>query len=294
VPNITAPSAFVTTADPGADPATVETQVTKPIEDAIATLQNIQTLTSTSSQGLSVVTVNFTGNVNADLVTVDVQRAVSSVQGALPAAANQPAVAKKDTNSALPILRVVLSGPQPLQQVEDTAENRVRRAFESVNGVGGVTLSGGPTRELWVKVDPNRLQAVGLGLNTVQQALQMNHLSQPAGSLVEGGSDVNVRLNSLASTPQQLGNIVVAEQAGGVAGSGQTISAPVSVKDVATISYTHAVTTQIDPLQRRTGRDPRRHQADQCQHHQRLPGHPQTDRRRAADAAVRHAPRRRD
>jgi len=75
VPNITQASAIVSTTDPGADPATIETQITRPIEDAIATVQNVKTLTSSSSQGLSVVTVGFATNVNADLVTIDVERA---------------------------------------------------------------------------------------------------------------------------------------------------------------------------------------------------------------------------
>ena len=152
VPNITQPAAVVTTTDPGADPATVETQVTRPIEDALFSLQNIKSLTSTSSQSLSVVMVNFTTNVNTDLITVDVERAVNSVRTTLPSTATQPSVAKLDTNSALPILKVVLYGPQPLDQIETVAEDQVQRTFQSVGGVGSVGLSGGPTREIWVTV----------------------------------------------------------------------------------------------------------------------------------------------
>ena len=242
VPNITQPAAVVSTTDPGADPATVETQITRPIEDAIATVQNIKTLTSTSSQGLSVVAVGFTNNVNADLVTIDVERAVNAVRGTLPTTASQPAIGKLDTNSALPILKVVLSGPQPLNQIEAVAENQVQRAFQGVDGVGSVSLSGGPTREIWIEVHPVRLQAYGLGLDTLRQAIQANQLSQPAGSLREAGSDVNVRLSSLARDPQQLGNIVVAELPT-MAGA---LTAPVHLSDVATISDTHAATTSID------------------------------------------------
>ena len=242
VPNITQASAIVSTTDPGADPASVETQITRPIEDAIATVHNVKTLTSSSSQGLSVVTVGFTTNVNADLVTIDVERAINRVRGTLPSTANQPAIGKLDTNSALPVLKVVLSGPQPLNQIEAAAENQVQRAFQSIDGVGSVCLSGGPTREIWVEAHPVRLQAYGLGIDTLQHALQTNHLSQPAGSILEAGSNVNVRLNSLTSDPQQLGNIVVAE----IPTGSQTITAPVHLKDVATIADTQATTTSID------------------------------------------------
>jgi HAE1 family hydrophobic/amphiphilic exporter-1 len=130
VPNITQASAIVSTTDPGADPATIETQITRPIEDAIATVRNVKTLTSSSSQGLSVVTVGFTTTVNADLVTIDVERAINTVRGTLPSTATQPAIGKLDTNSALPILKVVLSGPQPLNQIEAAAENQVQRTFQ--------------------------------------------------------------------------------------------------------------------------------------------------------------------
>jgi hydrophobic/amphiphilic exporter-1 (mainly G- bacteria), HAE1 family len=242
VPNITQPAAIVTTTDPGADPATVETQVTRPIEDALASLQNIKSLTSTSSQGLSVVTVNFTANVNTDLITVDVERVINSIRTTLPITATSPSIAKLDTNSALPILKVVLYGPQPLDQIEGVAEDQVQRALQSVEGVGAVGLSGGPTREIWVQVHLIALQSFGLGLNTVQQALHVNQLSQPAGSLVDSGSDVNIRLNSLANDPQQLGNIVVAE----IPGSSQSVASPIHLKDVATIVDTHAPTTSID------------------------------------------------
>jgi HAE1 family hydrophobic/amphiphilic exporter-1 len=180
VPNITQPAAIVITTDPGADPATIETQVTRPIEDALASLQNIKSLTSTSSQGLSLVNVNFTAGVNTDLISVDVDQALNSVRGTLPATATQPAVAKLNTNSALPILKVVLYGPQPLDEIEAVAENQVQRAFQSVEGVGAVGLSGGPMREIRVQVNLTALQSYGLGLNTVQQALQSNQLSQPA------------------------------------------------------------------------------------------------------------------
>ncbi len=246
VPNITQPAAIVTTTDPGADPATVETQVTRPIEDALAGLQNIKTLTSTSAQGLSIVNVGFTSNVNTDLVTVEVTRAVNAVRGQLPAAASQPGVAKLDTNSALPILKVALWGAQSLDQLEPVAENQVQRAFQSVDGVGSVSLSGGSTREIWVEVDPFRLRAYGLGLNTLQQALQLNHLSQPAGSLVEAGANVNVRLNSLATDPPRLGNIVVAELPGPTGTGGKSNQVPVHLRDAATISDTHATMTAID------------------------------------------------
>src|SRR5579862_3348731 len=87
-PDVSFPDVIVTTVDAGADPATIETQVTKPIEDAVATLPNIDTMTSTSSEGVSQVNIQFTTAANANLVSVDVERAVNSVRSQLPSDAD--------------------------------------------------------------------------------------------------------------------------------------------------------------------------------------------------------------
>ncbi|HLH74379.1 MAG TPA: efflux RND transporter permease subunit, partial [Chloroflexota bacterium] len=101
-PEVSFPNVVVTTVDAGADPATIETQVTKPIEDAVAGLQNIDTITSVSSEGLSQVNVQFTTAANPNLVSVDVERAVNSVRSKLPADAEAPSIFKLDLG-AIPV-----------------------------------------------------------------------------------------------------------------------------------------------------------------------------------------------
>jgi hydrophobic/amphiphilic exporter-1 (mainly G- bacteria), HAE1 family len=234
VPNITFPDVVVTTTVPGANPDTIETQVTKPIEDAVAGLQNVDTITSTSTQALSTVTVQFTTSANTDLVSVDVERAVSSVRSKLPVAANAPSVTKLDT-SEFPVITVALSGPQSLDQIDDIAENQIQRALEVAPGVASVSVAGGPTREIWVKADLNALRVRGLGMSSLQLALQNAQLQQPAGTLVSNSRDASVVLDGLVSDPRQLGSIVVA----------QTSSGPVYVRDVAAIDDTHARTASI-------------------------------------------------
>ncbi|HLY64343.1 MAG TPA: efflux RND transporter permease subunit, partial [Chloroflexota bacterium] len=227
VPNISFPGVIITTTDFGADPATIETQITKPIEDAVSTLANIDQMVSTSNEGVSTINVQFTTAANADLAPVDVERIVNSVRSQLPSQADPPSIATFDT-SQIPVLVITLSGPQPLDQIQQVATDRVQRAFEAVKGVASVQVAGGPIREVHVKVDPNKLQARGLGLDSVQQALQSEQIELPAGSLISAGKDVNVRFTGLVKTPAQLGQIIVAQQATG----------PVYIRDVATIDDT--------------------------------------------------------
>jgi hydrophobic/amphiphilic exporter-1 (mainly G- bacteria), HAE1 family len=208
VPNVSFPLVLVTTTDAGADPATVETQITKPIEDAVAGLPNIDTITSTSSDGISSVQVQFTTAANNALAPVDVERVVNSVRNKLPADADPPSILKPDI-AAFPVIYVAVSGPQTLDQINQVATDQIERAFEAVPGVQAVTVSGGQDREIHVKVDPRKLEGYGIGLNAVQLALQSEQLQIPAGQLTADGKNVNVRLNGLVSQPNQLQQIVV-------------------------------------------------------------------------------------
>jgi len=110
---------------------------------------------------------------------------------------------------------VSLSGPQPLDQLQQVAKDRVRRAFEAVDGVASVDIAGGPTREIHVNVDVIKLRAYNLGFNSVQQALQTEQVETQAGSLSSAGKNVNVRFNGLVKAPADLGSILVAQQPNG-------------------------------------------------------------------------------
>src|SRR5205823_4129986 len=96
-PNISFPGVTIITAVPGADPGTVETQVTKPIEDAIFALPNVDQMVSTSSEGLSLISVQFTSAANATLIPVDVERVVNSARSKLPAEAEAPTITRFET-----------------------------------------------------------------------------------------------------------------------------------------------------------------------------------------------------
>jgi HAE1 family hydrophobic/amphiphilic exporter-1 len=224
-PSVSFPEVAITTVDAGADPATIETQVTKPIEDAVAGLPNIDTISSVSAEGVSTVDVQFTTAANPDLVSVDVERQINSIRSKLPTDAEAPSTFKLDLD-AIPVIYVAVSGPQPLEQLQKVATDRLQKQLEAVPGVGSVTVGGGQTREIQVKVDLSKLQARGIGLNTVQSALQSEQLEVPSGVLTgPGGKEVNVRVTGLVSQPADLAKIVVA----------QTPSGPVYLGDVATI-----------------------------------------------------------
>src|SRR6266542_3000064 len=242
-PNVNIAAVVVTTAYPGADPETVETNVTKPIEDAIAVLPNIDTngLTSISTFNVSIVTVQFSSAANPDQVSVDVQRVVNGVRNRLPADAEVPTVSKVDFN-ALAIAKIILSGPQPLTQLQSLSEDFIQPQLNSVPGVGSSVIRSGVTREIHVKVDPEQLRARGLSINQVVGAVQSQQIEVPAGSITQGRQDFSVFFDALAPRVEALGDIVVSQAAAG----------PVLLRHVARLEDTQK---QRDGLIRLDGRE---------------------------------------
>jgi HAE1 family hydrophobic/amphiphilic exporter-1 len=229
-PNVNFPSVVVTTIYPGADPETVESNVTRPIEDAIATLPNIDAngLTSISSQGVSTVLVQFTTAANPELVSVDVERVVNGVRSQLPADVESPSISKVDIN-AQGVATVVFSGQQPLTVLQDVAENVLQKQFNSLPGVGATNIRSGVTREIHVLVDETRLWARDLSINQVVTALQAQQLEVPAGSITRGDREYSVYFDSLVTSPRQLGNVVIR----------QTPNGAVYLRDVAAVEETY-------------------------------------------------------
>src|SRR5262245_57346532 len=233
-PNVDFPIVVVTTVYPGADPETIEANVTRPIEDAIAALPNIDTngLVSTSAAGLSTVSVQFTEAADADLVAVDVQRVVNGVRNRLPADAEPPTVTKLDFTSAQGVVTVVLAGKQPLARLQQQAEDVVQPRFNALPGVGSTTIRSGIVREVHVLVDEEKLRGRGLAINQVVGALQSQQLEVPAGTISQGNRDVAVYFDSLAPAAEALGAIVVAQPRSGPEAAA---AGPVYLRDVARV-----------------------------------------------------------
>jgi HAE1 family hydrophobic/amphiphilic exporter-1 len=243
VPNANFPSVSVITIYQGADPATVEANVTKPIEDAISSLPNIDAngLTSVSAYGRSTVSVQFTSAANADLVPVDVERVVNAVRDKLPTDANPPIIRKLDINAA-GVATVVLSGPS-LTRLQELIETSLQQQFGALPGVGAVNVASGVAREIHVTVDQEALRARGLSINSVTNALQSQQIEMPAGSITDDKTDLSVYFDSLASSMQALGDIVLT----------QTSTGPVFMRDVATFEDTYQKRTSIARVNGREG-----------------------------------------
>ena len=239
LPALDFPFVVVTTPYPGASPESVDQLVTKKIEDAVVTINNIDYISSNSTEGVSVVVIAFKDNAPKD-VSIDVERKVSAIRSTLPTDAKDPSIGKYDPN-AQPIMQLTLSGNRDLGALQRLGEEKIQKRLEGTDGVAQVTLIGGLVREIQVQVDQQKLQARGLSILQVNQALAADNVNVPAGNITQQGKDWNVRLDNQAQTPAELNSVLIST----------TPNGPVFLKDVAVVIDSYK---KIDNLQRTNGK----------------------------------------
>ncbi|MDD4587790.1 MAG: efflux RND transporter permease subunit, partial [Heliobacteriaceae bacterium] len=192
-PRVNIPFITVFVAYPGAGAKEIETQVVKPIEEAVSSLPKIKRTTSTSSEGRGVVIVEFEMTANTDLAAIDVQKKVDGIAGILPRDTETPVVNKFDFN-AEPIMTIALSGNLPREQIYLAAKDIVKEQVQKVAGVAEVTIMGGKEREIQVKVDRHKLDTYGLSINQILARILLENQNVPLGRLEEGKRELVVRM----------------------------------------------------------------------------------------------------
>jgi hydrophobic/amphiphilic exporter-1 (mainly G- bacteria), HAE1 family len=223
-PNIDLPFVLVNTTLEGAAPEEVETDISDKIEGAVNTIDGIDELRSTSSEGFSQVAIAFKLDKPSDVAAQDVRDKVSNVLRDLPRGIDAPIVSKVDPQ-AMPVLLVALRSRQPIREVTEIADKRVRRQIESISGVGQVQIIGGRARQIHVRMDPVKLRAYNLSAVDVQRALAAQNLTTPGGSIDTGPQAITLRIAGRVSTVDALDRIVIKDEAGSV----------IRVSDVATV-----------------------------------------------------------
>ena len=191
-PRIDFPFVVVTTVYPGANPEEVETQVSKKIEDAVATISGVRHVQSQSQQNLSVVTIEFELEVDVDEAAADVRSRISAIRGQLPDGIKEPSIMKFDIGM-LPVVSLAMTGNRPMWQLRKLAEDVIAPRLSRIPGVAQVAVTGGEEREIQVNVYKDRLAAYKLTLNDVVHALSTANLNIPAGSIKQTDREYLVR-----------------------------------------------------------------------------------------------------
>lgn len=191
-PDVEFPVVTVTTVYPGASPAELESQVSEHIEDAIVSVPGVKHMTSFSRESVSFILIEFDLSADPAESAALVRERVAGVRGLLPRDAEEPTVARFDVN-ATPIATYVLSGPIAEAELRDFAEDTIKPALETLEGVASIEIVGGRERQVNVLLDLDRIQALGLTPLSVVERIQRENLSVPGGNFDEGTRTINVR-----------------------------------------------------------------------------------------------------
>lgn len=213
-PDVSIPIVSVQTVWAGASPEAVEREVSRPIEEALNTVEGIDKVTSSSLESVSLVVAEFDLDVDDAVAAEDVRAKLDKIRRDLPADIETPVVEKFDP-SAKPIVSLALSSDgTPLRDLTRIAEDVVKPRIESVSGVASAEVVGGARREVHVEFLPERMEALGIGVADVMAALERQNLEVPAGSLTRGSVEELVRVMGRMETPEDFGRVIVAVRSG--------------------------------------------------------------------------------
>ncbi len=223
-PKVDFPTILVTTAQPGAAPEQIETEITDKIEEAVNTISGIDELRSTSSEGVSIVVVSFVLEKDTDVAAQEVRDKVNSALPLLPKTIQQPRVEKMDPDAS-PVLSLALSANKPIRDITEYADKVLRRQLESLNGVGQVLILGGRQRQVNIWLDADRLRAYNVTVTDVSRALQSQNTEIPGGRVDQGPQSLTLRTRGRVQSVAGFNDIVVR----------QTSGHPVRIADVARV-----------------------------------------------------------
>ncbi|TCU79196.1 HAE1 family hydrophobic/amphiphilic exporter-1 [Tissierella praeacuta] len=253
-PEIEIPVAIVSTSYSGAGPQEIENLITKRIEGAIATVGNIDTINSISSQGSSIVIAQFNTGTNMDFATLEMREKVDLVKGALPDDATQPMVIKIDPNS-MPIVQIALSTNGSLSSLQSLAEDNFKQRFERLEGVASVDIGGGLTDEIEVSVDIARLSRYGLSINQLNQLLSAANTNLPGGVVENGEQDLTIRVIGEFNSIDEIRDMPITLNTGSIITLKDIAKVELKNKDITGISRTNGEDSINISIKKQSGKN---------------------------------------
>lgn len=218
-PDIDLPIVVVQTDYPGASPETVESEVTKKVEEGVNSIAGIDTLSSRSYEGTSVVIIQFALTRKADDAAQDVRDKVAIIKPLLRREVKEPRILRFDPSSA-PIFSMAVRNktdakkPRSLVELSTIADQVIRKKLENVPGVGTVTLAGNVQREIQVFLNPKALEASGVTADQIVNALRNENVELPAGALKSYNTEQIVQIKGRVARPEDFSRLIVGRSAG--------------------------------------------------------------------------------
>jgi HAE1 family hydrophobic/amphiphilic exporter-1 len=214
-PDVAFPVVVVQTDYPGASPESVESEVTRKIEEAVNTVSGLRALTSRSYSGTSLVVAEFELTVDPATATQDVREKVAAIRATFRREVKEPKITRFDpADRPIVSLAMTSTGTRSLRELTTLADQIVKRRIENVRGVGQVNLVGGVKREIQIYLNPAQLEALAIGVDQVLAAVRGENQELPVGALRSAREERVVQIQARAKTPDEFKRIVVARRGG--------------------------------------------------------------------------------
>lgn len=223
-PDIDTNTLMVMTTYSGANAQDIEQNLTRPLENTLNSVEHLKHITSKSRENISIITLEFEYGYDIDVLTNDVRDKLDMVSSYLPDDAETPIIFKFSSDM-IPIVLLSVQAKESMPGLYKILDEDVSNPLARVDGVGSVSISGAPKREIHVYVDPFKLEAYGLSVETISALIGAENRNIPGGTFDVGSNTYSLRVQGEFKDPEEMGNIVVGAYNGGV----------VHLKDVARI-----------------------------------------------------------
>lgn len=224
LPDFDANVLLVMSSYPGASAADIETNLTKVLENGLNGVSDLKDMTSKSKENISIITLEFNYGVDIEEATNNVRDKLDMINSSLPDQASTPVIFKFSMDD-MPILILSATAEESLPGLDKILDDKVTTPLSRVKGVGTVSVSGAPTREIHVYCDPNKLQAYGLSIGTVSNIIAYENRNIPSGNIDIGSESFSLRIQKEFKDPSELLDVVLAYKDGNA----------VYLRDVATV-----------------------------------------------------------
>ena len=238
-PDVEFPVLVVTTVYPGAGPEEIEEQVTAKLEDELSTSNGLETINSTSSEGVSVIVMQYDLEMSVDKASQDVRDKVNLIRNELPTGVQDPIVQTFDPTD-MPVLSFSIAdktGQLSPAELRALVEEEVQAPLERIPDVSAIDVSGGDVREIQVNLNQQAMQSLRIAPQQVSAALQSDNINLPGGAIEDDGEEFLVRTPANLQTVEDIGNIIVTQRA-----------APIYLRDIATVTDGFEKVEQITRL----------------------------------------------
>ena len=237
LPKFTQPIVTITTTYPGAAPSEVKTSVSEKIEDVLSSMENVESISSTSLESVSIVTVELTTDADVDLALQEAQRKVNGIISQLPEDADQPSLSKFSIDD-LPIISLASTASNLAPSAFfDLVDQRIVPELSRIDGMAQVQLVGGEEREIKVNIDRERLKAYNLSILQLVQMIEVSNLDFPTGKIETNEEQRTIRLSGKYQDLEEIRNLVIGSLPSGaeirVKDIGEVVDGKVKVEKVA-------------------------------------------------------------